>query len=349
MRRSRLDVLLEVIQHKGASECLPGRATSDEACGFEVLPYGRMRESAARWMRTPPPERTYARDVLALGLAEEARLGVNPFRLGFIGSTDTHLGTPGLVEEAAFVGHAAGPVTHRTAIPALPDHVEMNPGGLAVLWAEENSRDALFEAMRRREAYATSGTRPVVRFFAGYDWDEDPCGRDDLVQRGYAEGVPMGGHLRPPGHHRRRPRFVVWASQDAGTPDRPGTALERIEIVKLWLEGGAVRTRVVTVAGAAAPGAPDPDTCAPAPGGALELCTRWQDDAFDAAAPALYYARVLERPSCRWLAYACQAARVDCDGRVPGELAVCCDPLVPTSVRERAWTSPIWYVPPAQR
>jgi hypothetical protein len=160
----------------------------------------------------------------------------------------------------------------------------------------------------------------------------------------------MGGVVstagRAPG---AAPTFVVAAQRDPGTPERPGGALERIQIVKLWLGAGGASARVYDVAGRAEPGEVDPATCAPAAGGVDQLCAVWTDAEFTATQPALYYVRVLERPSCRWTGHACLAAGVECGTLVPRGFDACCDAAVPRSIRERAWTSPIWVVPEPER
>ncbi|HWP66759.1 MAG TPA: DUF3604 domain-containing protein [Candidatus Limnocylindria bacterium] len=341
--RAGLEVLLEVTQHKGDSECRRGVGLTDEDCGFETLDFGRMRESAMPWERTDPPPMSYAREILAAGLAHEARLGVNPYKVGLVGSTDTHLGTPGLVDEDRFVGHAAGIVTSRLEVPPLPDDARLNPGGLVVAWAEENSREALFAALRRREAYSTSGPRLAVRFFGGWDYPADACERPDLAAVGYAGGVPMGGDL-PAAHVGQAPMFIVSAAADAGTADHPGMPLERLQIVKLWHDGRVAHQRVFDVAGArGAAGGVDPATCRPRADGPRSLCALWRDPEFDAERSAVYYARVLEQPSCRWTAWECLRARVDCTRGAPAGMEACCDPAVPRTIRERAVTSPIWY------
>jgi hypothetical protein len=338
-----------VTQHKGDSECRAG--AEDELCSYEKLAIARMMDMAGRSAPAPLPPNLYVREALGLGLVLGRQLGTNPFQLGIIGSTDTHLAAPGAVDEDQFRGHAAGTISARFGVPPYPDRSDFNPGGLAVLWAEENSRDALFEAMRRREAYGTSGPRITVRFFGGWSYSQDLCGDAAFAQKGYAGGVPMGSELAPPPTGApAAPRFAVWALRDPGDEGAPSAPLQRIQIVKGWVDSGSSRERVYEVAGDPQSGAGlDLATCTPAPG-ADQLCRVWTDPDFDPRAPAFYYARVVENPSCRWNTWACNAQRVDCSqpDAVPRELTACCDPGVPKSIQERAWTSPIWYSPPAE-
>jgi len=195
----------------------------------------------------------------------------------------------------------------------------------------------------------------TVRLFAGFDVPEGLCGRDDFVETGYARGVPMGGELHgpPPGAQDGAgapgaPRLAVWALRDPGRAEAPGVPLERVQIVKGWREAdGTLRQRVVDVAGPAetATDAVDPASCAPPEQGPDDLCTVWEDPDFDPTRPAFWYARVLQRPTCRWHAFVCAGARVDCAAGAPAGLEACCEPELPRTVRERAWTSPIWYRP----
>jgi hypothetical protein len=347
--RASAEPLVEVFQHKGESECRLGAGTEDELCNFEQLPYDTMAGVQTEMLRETPGPNNFVRSILREGLAQQERIGVNPFALGMIASTDTHLGTPGYVDERRHVGHGgAGPPV--TELPrGLPDRIEFNPGGLAAVWAEENSREAIFAALRRRETFGTSGPRMQVRLFGGWDYSDHLCEDSNLARAGYAGGVPMGGELpeRPSG---AAPTFIATALKDVGTATRPGTDLQRIQIVKLWLEDGEPRERVLDVAGNPAGGADvDLASCEPRGSGHAALCSVWTDPAFDPDASSLYYARVLENPTCRWSTWICNEHGVDCSspGSVPDELAACCDPSIPKSIQERAWTSPIWYTSPS--
>jgi hypothetical protein len=340
--RARYDRLVEVMQHKGGSECALVPGVTDEGCAFEKAPnphgigFGEARPEAI----------DFARDALKRGIALEPALGANPLKFGLIGSTDTHLGTPGLVMERGFSGHGgAGKPGNQAFDPGFPDLTSLNPGGLAVLWAEENTRDALFEAMLRKEAYGTSGTRPVLRFFGGWSFAPNDCDTRNLVEIGYAQGVPMGGDLPvPPTGPSSAPTFLVSGSRD---PHPNGSDLQRIEIVKGWLEGGESREAVLTVAGGPNESGVDLMTCKQEGVGKTNLCAVWKDPDFDPEQSAFYYARLLENPSCRWTQWACIDAGVNCeDPTTIGEgFEPCCTDELPPTIQERAWSSPIWYEP----
>lgn len=299
-------------------------------------------------LRKPPDTRHgFMREVLRDGFRHKQRLGINPFKTGFIGSTDTHRALAGGTRESDFTGHNGQGYEETPEPRGLPDVSAFNPGGLAVLWSEQNNRESLFAAMKRREAYATSGTRMTVRFFGSDDLPADLCVRDDLVEVGYERGVPMGGDLR----EIDSPAFVVAAARDPGTAEHPGTALQQVQIIKGWVdEDGQSRERVVTVAGDPDNGASvDTMTCRTQGSGFDNLCSVWRDEDFDPDRDAYYYARVLENPTCRWTTHFCNAQKVDCadPSTVTEETGVCCSDKFPKTIRERAWTSPIWYTPHA--
>ncbi|GAB5451869.1 MAG: DUF3604 domain-containing protein [Halioglobus sp.] len=344
--RARFEPLVEMMQHKGASECYfkPG-VTEDELCAFEQIP----EDNIAGYPNPPQPDTGFVREALGKGMGLQHRLGVNPYQFGFIASTDTHLGTPGAVQEDNYLGHGGAGVPARKRVPpGLPDKLEYNPGGLAVLWAEENSRDALFDAMRRRESYGTSGPRIVSRFFAGWDYAEDLCQQTDRIETAYANGVPMGSELAAGKIDAgEKPRFLLLSQQDAGTPGSAGVPLQRLQVIKgRLLASGEYREEVIDVAGDANNGASvDTTSCETSGKGFAQLCAVWTDEGFDPAESAYYYARTVENPSCRWSQRLCAANGVNCaDPQTIGEgLEACCTAEHRPVVQERAWTSPIWY------
>jgi len=200
--------------------------------------------------------------------------------------------------------------------------------------------------MLRREAYATSGTRPVVRFFGGWEdsIEESICEADDLVERAYAGGVPMGGSLESSGDPSAAPRFVVAAERDA---QRGAAPLDRIEIVKGRPEGEGGSERVEIVAATRHASTVDPSTCERSGRGSDTLCAVWTDEDFDPSEGAYYYARLIEDSSCRWSQWACVDAGVDCadPSSVGPGFEACCSEEAVRTIQERAWTSPIWYTP----
>ena len=368
-RRARWNPLFEVMQHKGASECDNRIAiwAEDEFCDFELLEYdsfggknsgavgGASLEVLALFVPdedmpvTKPPEQSnFLRYALKKGLEQQAELGVNSFKYGLVASTDTHIAAAGLVMEKNFVGHGGAGMGAADALPVgLPDDLEYGPGGLAVLYAEENTRDSLFAAMQRRETYATSGTRPTLRFFGGWDYPSDLCATSDLVAQGYAGGVPMGGDLPLPASTQANPRFVVSAAYDPGTAEYPGAALQRIQLIKGWYRDGELLEQTLDIAGGDNSASVDINSCQRTGEGHSQLCTVWEDRDFDPSAQAFYYTRVLENPSCRWSQYACADAGVRCDdtATIPAGMEKCCAANHKKTIQERAWSSPIWYTP----
>ncbi|MDB4975548.1 MAG: hypothetical protein JWN48_3889 [Myxococcaceae bacterium] len=359
-RRRRFEPLVEIFQHKGSSECLPEMG-ADELCSYELSPYDTLSTTTLGGAPDKLVASDFVRDALARGLQLQETLGANPFAYGIVASTDSHVGTPGAVEERTFSGHGGAGASARLARPGLVDSPWFNPGGLAGLWAEENSRAALFDAMRRREAFGTSGPRIVLRMFGGFDLPADLCSAPDFAQQGYAHGVPMGGELRPKGGEQGgardagggaeeehvaaiAPRFAIWALRDPGTEGAPSVPLQRIQVIKGWVEDSQTRYAVYDVAGQDQGADVDLTTCEPRGQGADELCTVWTDPKFDASQHAFYYARVLENPSCRWQTRACLAAHVNCEEPREG-FEACCDRSLPPTQQERAWSSPIFYGP----
>ena len=339
-RRIRREPLIEIHQVKGNSECARGLLTSDEDCNFELI------GQAGRGL--PPCEpgesencahpSNYVRNALKTGLEVEAEHGINPFKYGIIGSTDDHRSMSGSADEETWQGDFFGEIGATT--PGTPLN---NPGGLAAVWAEENTRDSIFDALRRRETFATSGPRIRVRFFGGWELPADLHTRPDLVEEGYRSGVPMGGDLPAASDGADAPRFVVWATRDANS-----AALQKLQIVKGWDDpDGGTGEQVYDVAcDSGEP--PDPETrrcadngaqvnladCSTTGGaGAAELSAAWTDPEFDPALRAFYYVRVLENPTCRWTTW--HALRSG--GELPD--------TVPPVIKERAWSSPIWYTP----
>jgi hypothetical protein len=358
--RADLERLVEINQIKGDSECRNGFSGvlggRDEFCEFEewrgpeVPECGPDEVSAGALVGMGcVSRRDYVRYALVEGFREQARIGVNPFKIGIVAATDAHNGNPGDVEEYSYqgwAGNADGSRDLRIAKSESPmqatDYLLANPGGLAGVWAEENSRDAIFDAMKRRETFGTSGPRITARFFGGWDYPEDLCGDPELVAKGYAGGVPMGGDLPSAPSGDASPVFVVSAMRDVGIPEHPGGLLQRAQVVKGWMDGdGRFHQRVIDVAGGENDAYVDEATCQPRGNGHNSLCSVWTDPDFDAAQNAVYYVRVLENPSCRWSERQCLEEAADPDA--PGRSTGCDDPATPKTIQERLWTSPIWY------
>ena len=359
--RSELEPLVEIIQGKGESECQMGVGTADEYCNFEKLERRPVcseddKESSVDCIRVCNDEdetgtciqkNIYLRNALKDGLRLGETLGVNPYKFGVIGSTDNHNGTPGATSESNYMGLFGASDATPGLRAQLPDIKQFKPprthgaSGLAGVWAEENTRDSIFDALKRKETFATSGTRIVLRFFGGWGFGTDPGIETDLVNLGYQGGVPMGGDL-PLHTETGVPGFLFWAMK---APD--GAPLQRIQIIKGWLKDG--ETREATYDVICSDGLnPNPQThrcpdnganvdlttCAlSGDRGAVELKGYWLDKDFEPELPVFYYIRVLENPSCRWSTW--ESLR---EGK----------PLfedVSPVIQERAWSSAIWYRP----
>jgi hypothetical protein len=371
--RNAMEPIFEIYQHKGDSECLPRTPIADELCGFEKVPFNNLADANFEIPSVPVPT-DFVRAALGEGMRFEAELGANPFEYGFISSTDTHLAAPGAVSETNYPGHGGAGQPNIEPPEAFTDSVYNSPGGLAGVWAEENSREAIFEAMRNRETFGTSGPRIVPRFFGGWSYPEDLCDSTEFERIGDEQGVPMGSILSPPSDSDApgAPRFAVVAKQDPND-----AALQRLQVVKGWLDGDTYNTKVFDYVAGDVNNVADVDltTCEPTGTGAAELCAVWEDPDFDPSQRAYYYVRVIQNPTCRWTTYQCVDAGYDCDNpstamdeaccdpsaglntafceavdctdpnSLPPADARCCVPRVEPSIQERAWTSPIWYKP----
>ena len=345
--RANWEKLYEATQIKGDGETHPFLSPNDEFANFERWDKGNLDLSELK--KPEMLEFEYARSALKLGLKLENELGVNPYKFGMIGSTDAHTGLAA-VEEDNFFGKTSSsePSADRANHPFVKTERatimgwETTASGYAAVWAVENTREAIFDAMERRETYATTGPRMLVRFFGGYDFtDADAATRSPAVL-GYTKGVPMGGDLGQVSDGKS-PTFLV-----AALKDPIGANLDRYQIVKGWVDAeGKMHEKIYDVAwsGDRKPGA---DGKVAAVGntvdvanatwtntiGAPELIAVWKDPDFDPAQRAFYYGRVLEIPTPRWTAY---------DAKYFG---VKMAPEVPMQMQERAYTSPIWYTPP---
>ncbi|NND37801.1 MAG: DUF3604 domain-containing protein [Gammaproteobacteria bacterium] len=357
--RNTMEPVMEVFQHKGNSECFNGLpdilGAPDELCDIEqvrrvgrevdvfgqtgVVKFCEAGEIGRRgFLRTGCISRNdFFRSVLLTGLQDEAAIGINSYKLGVIASTDTHMSLAGDTDEDHWLGHLVREVNlvdRLTKVDYFAQSLDANPGGLAGVWAVENSRDAIFEALRRREVFGTTGTRIEPRLFGGWTFAADACEREERESHGYAMGTPMGGDFagRPAG---ASPRLFAAAAQDPG-----GVPLQKLQIIKGWIDGdGQAHYRVFDLAGQHDhAGEIDLETGAWSGAGASALCAVFEDPAFDATQPAYYYLRVVEVPTLRWSWRACLALTA---GDRPAE----CDNDAPKTIQELAWTSPIWYLP----
>jgi hypothetical protein len=348
-RRSRWEPIMEITQIKGDGETHPFLSPDDEFADFERWDVGNLDGSASK---TPDMLRyEYARSALLTGLEVEAAVGVNPYDFGFNGTTDSHTGLPSSGEEnffGKFAGTEPGPDRFdKVVIPSADPTIRIvsaqeSAAGLTGVWARENTRDEIFDAMLRKEIFATTGTRLRVRLFAGWDFEPGDELFPDFSGFGYTRGVPMGGRLdaAPEG---AAPTFIVRAQRD---PDWAN--LDRIQIIKGWIDAdGTSRERIYDVAVSDSRKiGPDGRALEPVGStvdiqsatfantiGAPFLAAHWSDPDFDPAERAFYYVRVLEIPTPRWTTF--DATR----------FGVALPPEVPPTVQDRAYSSPVWYTP----
>ena len=347
--RMRWEPLIEATQIKGDEETHPFLSPEDEFADFETWDVSNISGSAPK--KDEMLHYEYARSALKLGLKLGADLGANPYKFGMIGASDTHTALSTTREENYFGKYmSTEPSADRHNDEVIPSDdpslrvltSQESAAGLSAVWARENTRAEIFAALKRKEVYATTGTRIRVRVFAGWDFEAEEVSRPDFISEGYRRGVPMGGDLRdaPTG---QAPRFMIRTLRD---PD--GANLDRIQIIKGWLDSdGETHERIydVAVSDGRQIGA---DGRARTPvGNTVDIATatftntigdavmsaHWEDPDFDPGESAFYYVRVLEIPSPRWTTYDAAFFGIDLPDNVPA------------TTQDRAYTSPIWYTP----
>ena len=351
--RQANEPLSEIAQNKGASETHPLLSPNDEFADFQIFDFmEQYRRQVGR------VEGSYLRDALAAGLVLQRKLGTNPFKYGFVGGSDLHSGLSVSAQEDYAGSHWAvnlggGKPTKDQVISQFSNpggvglagedlQLKTGPGNLTGVWAESNTRESIYDALRRRETFATSGTRLKFRFFGGWSFANQHLQHKDWVAAGYARGVPMGGDLPAKPAAAKEPSFLMWALKDPN-----GGNLDRVQVVKVWEDAGRHQERVFDVVWGGSR-RPDPHTGKlPAVGdtadlrsgryvnsiGATELSAVWKDTQFDPTKAAAYYLRVLEIPTPRWSTLlAIQYAIAPPAGVRPTE-------------QQRGWSSPIWYTP----
>ena len=365
-QRLRNEPLVEITQVKGTSDTHPLLSKNDEWADFEIMRFRIATTLASE------PRGSYVRNAYLRGLGLEEEGTVNPYKFGLIGSSDTHVAAPSLYENDyhAKVGVMDSDPADRGSVPMtglreslakqfMPDFLKSVDGrnyvaargyemwgasGLAAVWAEQNTRESIYDAFRRKETFATTGPRIKVRFFAGYDWPEDMLASPDMISEAYSSGVPMGGDLLS--DNGKAPKFLVWAVRDS-----LGAPLQRVQVIKGYVQDGEHHEMVYDVA--CSDGLqPDPRThrCADndarvdltdcsisADRGTDELIALWEDPEFEASQDAFYYVRALENPTCRWTTWDALKAGVEPRSDLP------------QTIQERAWSSPIWYVEPSSQ
>ncbi len=349
-QRAKWEPVAEITQSKGDSETLGSISPDDEFANFE-----RWDKTNIMGSKDDKPEDqplNYLRPSLTRGLKYEGKIGVNPFKLGFVGGTDAHTGLT-TVDADNFFGMtpsgepspgrlAAASIKGGDSKVRLPPVSEVDSAGLSAVWANENTRESIFDALRRKEVYATTGPRITVRVFAGWDFKPTDAGRSDFAQYGYAHGVPMGGDLAA-AHKGQVPTLVIQAAKD---PE--GANLDRVQVIKGWVDAKGETHEKIFDAAWSDGRKPGPDGKLPSVGssvnvadatynnsiGAAVFDTAWTDPGFDAEERAYYYIRVIEIPTPRWTTY--DAKRFG--AALPTN--------VPPAVTQRAYTSPVWYTPP---
>ncbi len=335
-QRMKWEPVVEVTQIKGDSESHPELSPNDEFADYELYDFALTPDGT----RAEPTKADYVRNGLMRGLELENQLGTNPYKVGMIGSTDSHTGMAS-IEETNFGGkgqHDARPEqrSHPTGIGSSKGW-DMGAAGWVGAWAESNTRESLVDAFKRKEVYASTGPRITLRFFGGFDFTEADLGSSEMVSNGYANGVPMGGDLNFT--DGKTPGFLITARKDPSAAN-----LDRIQVIKGWLnEDGSTEERIYDVAlsdGRTDGGEPVGNTVNLETGeytnsiGEVELSTFWQDPDFDPGQAAFYYVRVLEIPTPRYSLL--DAIKLNIDVSETNH---------PATIQERVYSSPIWYNP----
>jgi len=345
--RDRNERLIEIKQIKGQSETHPFLSPNDEFANYEIIAaLLGLPEASGRVDRIAG---SYARQALKDGIAMQDTRGYNPYKFGFEGASDSHNSASPYRQNNFYGGHASIDGTIQTRMAGHDftgaDVRWMNPGGLTGVWAEENTRASIWDAMYRKETFGVSGPHIKLRFFGGWGYALDLPNAKDWVKTAYANGVPMGGDLPPMTSTSKAPTFVVWAVKDPTSGN-----LDRIQIIKGWTKNGQSFEKIFDVAWSgdrkpnkwtgrvpAIKSTVDIDNATYTNDvGSVELKTVWADPEFDPALHAFYYARVLEIPTPRWTTIQAH------------QLGIAPPDVVPATVQERAWGSPIWYTPSAE-
>lgn len=352
LERALNEPLVEIAQTKGASETTPELSSSDEFANFEI------KDRLYRDETKPNQHGSYVREAYGRGLVIQVKVGANPFKMGIVGASDIHNGLS-VSDESGYAGGISG-LDPKGMLPrgdaarralgmgkaagtgrAGNDPLQFSSGAITGVWAEENTRGAIFAALNRKETFATSGTRIRLRMFSGWGFDPKIIQNGDWVSKAYAQGTPMGGDLPARPKSAKAPRFILQAMKD---PD--GANLDRIQVIKVWLDHGTYREKVFDVAlsggrkvDARRRAPPVGDTVDLTTGtykntiGAPMLSSVWQDPEFDPLVPAVYYARALEIPTPRWSTLLALRNKLPLPTRAPA------------TIQERAWSSPIWFTP----
>jgi|TARA_B110000196_G_scaffold138315_1_gene119961 hypothetical protein len=358
LERALNEPLVEIAQTKGTSETTPELSPGDEFANFEIMDRIYVGET------TPTQHGSYVREAFGRGLViQSSSVGVNPFKMGVVGGSDLH-NALSVSDENSYANSELEELDPNTAVPiavtvsrigtSKPEELERRPSGqvendplqmasgaITGVWAEQNTREAIFAALKRKETFATSGTRIRLRMFAGWEFPSNMTSNNDWVKQVYAHGVAMGSDLPSMPASAKAPTLVLQAQKD---PD--GANLDRIQVIKVWLEGDDYREKVFEAAlsgdraaSGETPVAPVGNTVDLITGkytntiGATSLLAVWRDPEFDPAKPAVYYARALEIPTPRWTTFLAIRNHLP----IPTH--------IPATIQERAWSSPVWFTP----